>query len=227
MSFSALGQWTFGIKGSIVRSSQDISPVLTYVGYDNPGEKINGFGTTAFLYYRVLKHLQIGIEPGLVRRGNRTINYMTVDASPFDCWDYELDHFKECDVEAYNENRVYASYVQAPIFLKGTLPICKDRLAIFAKAGSGFAWLVAAQTERGNNDLFGIPAELSTFNLKEADFIERWDLAWQMGTGIDLKMGPGYLTLESIFYHGTKDFYSYTKSLTKSFEYSLGYQINL
>ncbi|MEZ4953889.1 MAG: hypothetical protein R2825_09975 [Saprospiraceae bacterium] len=63
--------------------------------------------------------------------------------------------------------------------------------------------------------------------MEEATYIKRWDRAWQIGGGLDLKMGPGFISLETLLYQGTQDFYEHTKSRTRSFSYSLGYQIYL
>lgn len=227
LAISVQAQWAFGIKGSFVRSSQNIVPALTHLGYNDYSQTINGYGTSFSFYYHVVKYLQIGIEPGLVRRGNRTADYSVINGDPFDCWNFENNNLNpECIVERYGDTQLFASYVQAPILLKGILPICKDRLSIFAKIGGGFSWLFYAQQEH-NFQLFGPYFQSRTIDLEEEIYIKRWDRAWQIGGGLDLKMGPGQFSLETLLYQGAKDFYEYTKSRTRSFSYSLGYQIYL
>ncbi|MEZ4953888.1 MAG: hypothetical protein R2825_09970 [Saprospiraceae bacterium] len=119
LASSVHAQWAFGIKGSFVRSSQNIAPDLTYVGYLDSGQTINGYSTSFSVYYQVVKHLQIGIEPGLVRRGNRTTEYSVLEGETFSCWDYENNSFNpDCKVEKYGDYRLFAGYVQAPILIK-------------------------------------------------------------------------------------------------------------
>ena len=227
LTISVQAQVTFGVKGSFVRSHLDMAADLTYVGYDDHSKALNGYGTAVSLYFQIFRHLHIGIEPGLIRRGSRTVNYLTMNHSAFHCWDYEANTFKDCEVEAYGENRTYTQYVQVPLLLKGLFPLCNDRLSVFVKAGGGFSWLSSAQHERGNNELFGIGFESSAINLQEVTHIKRWDRAWYTGAGFDFKLGAGYLSLESQLYHGTQDFYAFKKSHIRSIEYSLGYQVKL
>ncbi|MEZ4931598.1 MAG: hypothetical protein R2788_05650 [Saprospiraceae bacterium] len=144
LASSVHAQWAFGIKGSFVRSSQNIAPDLTYVGYLDSGQTINGYSTSFSVYYQVVKHLQIGIEPGLVRRGNRTTEYSVLEGETFSCWDYENNSFNpDCKVEKYGDFRLFAELCASAHLIKrytanlqgSAIHFCKSRRWVFV-AGS-------------------------------------------------------------------------------------------
>ena len=226
LSFSVAGQWSFGIKGSYSRSNQDIpfEYLATDYQYTKSSNKVEGYGLAVSLYYHLNKYWQIGVEPGVVKRGSGVYSYGAYML--FDCGDFEGFSFEECSPTPINETRVYAQYAQVPLLMKFNVALFKNRLSIFLKGGGSVSWLSSAQNQTTNVYL-DQPSVFQSVNLKEEGVLNRWDLGVQMGSGINIKAGPGSVLLETTIYQGFKDFYNYRKSWTRSFEYSLGYQIDL
>ena len=213
---SANAQFTFGIKGSLNKS--------TLSGNTDDATKMEGLGFSILFYKKVNKFLEVGIEPGIVLRGT---------TQPFGRYNYCLCCFGDCILPYYPEepeaNFLQTSYIQAPIMARANVPIVKDKLILFGKFGSGVAWLNSGYYETSVYDevTFLLRPENKTLDFSGDHSFKRWDWGLNGAIGLGAKVGCGLLSFETELYRGLSNMTDYGDNKNRTIGYSLGYSISL
>ena len=198
-------QLTFGIQGSYQNAWQDYGD-----DFDGNGQKIKGYSTSLLAYYTVGNNIELGTEPGYVRRGAACEPGFFID-NPYLSGDATL----------------YANYLTAPVFVKTRKSIFKGSLDIFVKGGGGPSWLVDGYRQL---DLEWGPADdtqIQDINFDEETNLRRLDVGLNAGAGFEVRLGPGAVQFSYEYYHSLRDMNEEMTSKNRSMGYALGYVIRL
>ncbi len=202
-------QFTVGIKGGYTNAWEQYGDV------DLPDDAeidISGFNISSQVYYKLNNHLQLGIEPGVVKRG----------AACRPGWNIGPDPFFNADT------KILLNYVEAPIMVLGNLGFFQNKLELFGKIGYGAAYLssgVLEQLQQGTG--FDDPVLKTPLDLSKSSNMNRWDHGAYAGMGLGYNLGRHQVFIESDFYMGMKDAERFNTSKNRSVDFSIGYLIRL
>ena len=171
---------------------------------------VNGYNISLLMGYRLGKYLQVGLEPGYVRRGAACY------PGSFN-WGQGNNFFRQ-------DTKFFLGYLETPLMISGHLPMFKGKLELICKAGYGASMLVSALREDTELDT-GLPPTLSRVNLKENTNLNRWDHGIYSGIGFAIKTGRNQLLLSSDFYMGFIDAERSSRSQNRSVDVSMGYVV--
>ncbi|MEZ4953890.1 MAG: outer membrane beta-barrel protein [Saprospiraceae bacterium] len=219
----ANAQLSFGIKGGVNNAWHSGA---------NDAPKMQGLSTSLTVYKKLGKFLEIGMEPGFVQRGTTQQYgyqnyYYYCDVCCFGpCYDPTLG-----DMSGNPYQGLKASYIQAPMMVRGSLPLAKGKVVLSGKMGGGPSYLSSGyygETVMDETSYFLKPAS------RELDFSEddgtgtkRWDWGLYGGMGVGYQLGFGLLSLEMEHYRGFSKVSEYLPSKNRGISYSLGYTISL
>ena len=207
ISINAHAQFSFGIKGSYHNAWQEYGDDFGGNGTDL---KIKGFSTSLMAYYSMGKYVEIGIEPGYIRRGAACepgffLNnpYLTGDAT------------------------LYANYLTTPFLIKAKKSLFKGCMEIFVKGGGSPSYLVDGYRQL---DLEWGPDEdtqIQDINFDEEPNLRRWNWGLNGGAGIGIRLGLGALQLSYELYHSLMDMNEELTSKNRNAGWAMGYVIQI
>ena len=204
---NASAQFSFGLKGSYHNAWQEYGD--DFAGNGGSDLKIKGFSTSLMAYFALGKNVEIGVEPGYIRRGAACepgffINnpYLNGDAT------------------------LFANYLTAPVYLKGKLPLLKNRIELLGKCGGGPSYLIDGYREV---NLSWGPAvtQVIDIDFREETDLRRWDAGLNAGIGVGIHLGPGTLLMEYEYYHSLKDMNELLTSRNRNRGFALGYLVRI
>lgn len=200
LTSQAFAQFSVGIRGSYVKAWEEYGNVGLP---DDAQIHVHGFQVSALAYYSLNKYLQVGIEPGFVRRG------------------------AACEpgfIIFNNDTKLLLNYVELPIMLKGRLPLLNNKLEIFGKVGYGVSRLTSAHRELMMLGTTEPPIKIK-LDVNNNESLNNFDHGLYGGLGVGFNMGKNQLFLEANFYHGMKDVDTWNTSKNRSMQLGAGYMI--
>jgi len=203
----ASAQFSFGVKGGYTKAWEEYGDI----GLPEDAETdISGYNISALAYYRIGNHFQVGIEPGLVKRG----------AACEPGWNTGPNPIFEGDTE------LRLHYVEAPIMISGNIDLFQSKLALFGKVGYGASYLTAGDRKQF---LTGIddPATITPIVFDGSSNMNRWDHGAYGGIGLGYNLGKHQIFIESDFFMSATDVNLSNTSKNRSLDFSIGYMIRL
>lgn len=202
MSTEAVAQLSVGVKSGYVRAWQDYGDVILPEWAQT---HIHSYQASVLLHYQLNKHLEIGIEPGLVQRGAAC----------------------EPGFSTFNsDTEIHLNYAELPLLMTFKVPFCQDRLEAYAKGGVGTSFILTGYRQvnvfSSNED-----PQQTKLNFTGFRAPRRWDIGFHGGMGISCRIGTGKILLESTFYGGMRDFAAPLSSQNRSIFVGLGYLYSL
>lgn len=195
---SIQAQLSLGIEGGFTKAWEFYNVELP----EDAEIHVNGFNVHALAYLKFGKHLSLGIEPGYVQRGAACVPGFIAPIR--------------------GDNTFLLDYIEAPIMLKGKLPLLGEKLEIFGKLGYGASLMVSGilEVQPANEDE-------EPFREKLGERVRKLDHGAYGGLGLGINMGPGQLFLESDYYFGVPNAAIINRSENRSTNVNVGYIIEL
>lgn len=198
----ARAQFYLGIKGGISKAWEHYGDIGLP---DDARIHIRGGNLSALAYYRVGRYLQIGIEPGFVRRGAACI-------PGFEVFD--------------QDTKLLLNYVELPLMLTSRLPLLPGKVDLVGKAGYGMSYLTSAYLEV--IDLNGIqPTTRNKMDLDAPDGLKRYDRGFYGSLGFAYLLGGSQLQLEGTYYRGQPNVDRFSVSENRGLSLALAYLVRL
>lgn len=155
-------------------------------------------------YWKVNSLLQIGIEPGLARRGAAcfpgSIGWGSVPIFVAD-------------------TEVYLNYAELPLMSSWHLGLGNTNCEIYGKLGYGAAYLTSAFTKTIDGNTPPVFADLS---LEDAP-LNRWDHGIYSGLGFAYNLNKNKIFVNANYYYGFVDSEQFNVTKNRSIDLSLGY----
>jgi hypothetical protein len=200
-------QVNIGVKGGFTDARQEYGEVDLP---ENAQTHIKGYNFSALMYFSLGKNLNLVLEPGLTKRGAACIPGWNGGIAPV----FEGD------------TKFLINYIELPVKLMMSKRLFQDRIEVFGKIGYGTSMIAKAMRQnislQGIEDPFKTKIELSRFSI-----LNRWDHGISAGLGFGINFPFGQIFLESEYYHGLRDAERFNKSQNRSFDFSLGYRMNV
>jgi len=204
ITFQIRAQFSVGVRGGYIKAWEEYGDVDLP---DNAKIHVNGFQVSALAYFEIIKHINIGLEPGYTQRGAACVPGFVV--------------FNE-------EAKLFFNYIELPLMIKARFPVCNDKLEIFGKAGYGTSRIMTAFQEIQDlgSDEPPVRTEID-LNPRFGININRWDQGIYGGLGVAYNVRNNLLFLESNYYFGLKDVDTSKTSKNRSIHLGLGYLLKL
>ena len=203
MTFQIQAQITIGVKGGYTNAWENYGDVRDLLPEDAE-INIDGFNVSLIAQYQIGNRFNIGLEPGLTRRGAACFpGWNLVSPSPI-----------------FQDNDWNLSYVELPVIASYSQPIIKNSLDVVGKLGGGIAYLVKG-TEIWNSD----SSEPSSRPI--TDEVNRWDYGIHTGVDIRKHLGKHQIVLGTDVYVAFKDVDQFITSKNRSIDINLGYLYTL
>lgn len=202
ITFQTQAQITIGVKGGYTKAWENYGDARDLLPEDAEID-IDGFNVSLIAQYQIGKRFNIGIEPGLTRRG----------AACFPGWNLGINPI-------FQDNEWHLSYVELPVIASYSLPLIPNSLDIVGKLGGGVAYLVkgVAVWESDSAEPWINPI---------TDAVNRWDYGVHTGFGLKKHLGKHQIILDADMYLAFKDVDENVTSKNRSVDISLGYLYTL
>ena len=207
-SISAQAQFSFGIKAGYsqawLSSSVDNFEIA----------KLNGLSNTVVVYRRINKILELGVEPGLVKRGQANGWFPS----------YCCLEFCDCFFPfTSSDHAISMNYIQLPLLVKAGLPLAKKKFSIAAKIGGGPSWMTSGtyQTEEFNENTFEFRPVTRRISFDGFEGMNRWDWGFYTGAGIGYPVPWGSINVEIEKYYGMSAINKYHEGRNRNMNYSI------
>lgn len=194
-------QLTIGIKGGYSNAWEDYGDVNLP---DDAEIDVKGFYISLLSYYKINKHLAIGLEPGYVQRG----------AACRPGWEPVFA----------GDTKFVLNYLELPVMIRGNFSLLKEKIEIFGKIGYG-----ASMLQKGTEVVTSFaPINPSTIET-EIDFegkfsaLNKYDHGAYAGFGFGFNLGKNQLFVEANYYHASIDFDDNNTSLNRSLQFGVGF----
>lgn len=202
LTLQAQAQFSFGIKGGHTRAWEHYGEI------DLPEDAqidINGFNLSLMTYWQIKDKMQIGVEPGLVRRGAACIPGWNVGSEPtFD-----------------NDTKWHLNYLELPVFVSFNvpLPFLENKLEAVGRIGYGMSYVLSGYQvfEIDNFPPF-------TESLRGVNVIDHGNYG---GVGLKYNLGKHQIILETETYISFRDVSRTFTSKNRSVDISAGYLFTL
>lgn len=173
-SITLQAQISVGFKGSFVKAWEDYGDTFVPEGADI---NIEGGQFSLILNKSIGKNFQVGVEPGIVRRG------------------------AACEpgfIDFAGESRILYNYLELPVMFGAKFPLLNNRFEIFGKCGYGAAYAVSAKRkfDRPNQ-----PNDTDAVNFSDETNKKRWDHGAYGSFGFGWNVWSGQIFLEGTYYH--------------------------
>ena len=194
-------QFSIGLKGGHARAWEDYGDTWLPEG---ARVHVNGINVSTLAYYRLGRHLQIGIEPGFVQRGAACIpGFLTFNS----------------------DTKLLLNYLELPIMVAANVSFFNHRLELFGKVGVSTSYITTAHREVV--DLLGEDPMLRTkLDLRDGN-MKRWDRGLHGNLGLGYQLGSNQLFFEVAHYYGLRDVDNFFTSKNRNLNLNLGYLIRL
>ncbi len=199
-------QTSIGISGTYGKSWQHYGDDFQVSGRDL---KIDGYTIALSMYYHLMPHLAVGVEPGLTRRGSACL--------PGFIWDNPTQ---------FLDATLYANYLQLPLMIRGEFDLGQSNFFLFGKLGGGPAYMVKGSRKVTFIDQ-GVEEETQDIDFAEEENLNRLDVGAYGGAGIGFRLGKGAIQIASNYYYGFLDVDDQLTSENRSLQFGLGYQVKL
>jgi hypothetical protein len=203
IAFQTQAQITIGVKGGYTNAWENYGDARDLLPEDAEID-VDGFNVSLIAQYQIGNRFNIGIEPGLTRRG----------AACFPGWVLGFP------APIFQDNDWNLTYVELPVIASYSQPIIKNSLDIVGKLGGGIAYL-AKGVEIWESDSTD-PAVSSI-----TDEVNRWDYGIHTGLDIRKHLGKHQIVLGSDIYVAFKDVDKTLTSKNRSIDVNLGYLYTL
>lgn len=194
-------QLTIGIKGGYSRAWQNYGDVIVPEG---ARIHIDGFHGNLQGYFALNNYLQIGIEPGLARRGAACIPGWNGGINPNPVFP--------------GDSKFLLNYIELPLMIRGALPLITDRFNIFAKAGYGGAIIASGIRE---NEMTGERSKLLVRDVLSD--LNTWDHGIYSSIGFTVNLKRSQIFMSSDYYFGLIDAERFSTSKNRALNFNLGY----
>lgn len=206
VAFQANAQLSFGVKGGYTNAWANYGDVVLP---EDAQIDIKGFNVSLLGYWKVNNWLQLGTEPGFVRRGAAcfpgSLGWGTIPL-------FEAD------------TKVYLNYAELPLMTNFHLDLGQTNCTVFAKAGYGVSFLASAFTEVISNTS-GTTTH-NDLNLTEAP-LNRLDHGIYSGLGFGYHFNQHQIFITANYYTGFMDSEQFNFTKNRSLDLSLGYAFSL
>jgi len=193
-------QISIGLKSGYTRAWQDYGDVIVP---EDAITHIHGFHVTATTYLKINKYIEVGVEPGFIRRGAACEpgwNQLTNPNPVFP-----------------GDTKLILDYIELPIMAKFNLPLFNDNFEIFGKAGYGGALIAKAVRE---NETSG---DRNDVDLGINSTLNRWDHGIYSSLGLGYNFKSSQVFINSDFYFGLRSVERFNYSRNRSLGFNLGY----
>lgn len=170
---------------------------------------VRGYNVSLEYYKELNKWLNIGIEPGVVRRG----------AACVPGWNGGIEPIFEGDT------KWFLTYAELPVAAQASIPLFSTNFRVFAKAGYGLSYMIAGKQETID---FRMPqSTVEDMNLKNSSLVNRLDHGFYSGVGLAYQLKSHQIFFEFDFYTGMRDAERFNTSKNRDSDFSMGYRFNL
>lgn len=202
LTLQATAQFSLGVKAGYLRAWQEYGDV------DLPEDAeihVNGYQISALAYFRISNYLEVGVEPGFVKRGAACVPGFT----SFD-----------------SDTRFLLNYAELPMMVSAKLPFSKNRFEVYGKTGFGASVVIRGIQEEIilSSDA---PPERTQMEFGSSSRFNRWDYGLYGSLGFAVHAGSHKFFLESSFYNGFRNFDQFNTSKNRSLFVGLGYLMRL
>lgn len=186
-------QLSLGLKSGITNSWQE---------YGNDQERTSFIGLHAYLLssYKLTDYFQVNADLGFIQRGGQ-------------------DNIPLSPILSIGGYQYYLDYIDLPISIQANLPIIKNKLNLFTKAGYGLSYMANAQ-----GVLLGLAFEENEKQQLDYDFLNRIDHGINLGVGINYCFSKSIFTLGIDYYHGLNNTIKNQTSKNRNLNINLAYQ---
>lgn len=201
-TFSLDAQLSIGLKAGYSNAWEE------YGDIDLPADAeidVRGFYISALAYYKLSKHISIGIEPGYVQRG----------AACVPGW-----------LEFTMDTQFKLNYLELPVFVRADKSFLNDKFVLFAKVGFGGSYLQRG-TEVIETTIIGLIPE-TVVERNKIDFkgeyasLNQFDYGLYGAFGLAYNIGNNQLFVEGTYYNALIDFDNENTSKNRSIQIGLG-----
>ena len=201
-SIHSHAQFSLGLKGGATKAWQNYGEV------ELPEDAVThvwGYNISLMTYYKLGNHIELGMEPGYIKRGAACIPGWNIGSQPV----FEGD------------TKFLLDYVEIPLFVYGKVPVYKDRIRFMAKAGYGISFMIKAIREEMIIDSDSPPNrfEMAT---RQSSLLNWIDHGFYFGSGFELKIKNHYVFLESDFYLSPVDTEKFNTSQNRNISFCIG-----
>ncbi len=194
-------QITIGVKGGFTNAWANYGDVVLP---EDAQTDINGFNISALGYLKINNFLQIGVEPGYIRRGAACfpggLGWGTIPIFVAD-------------------TKVYLNYAELPILSSWHLNLGESRFEAFGKIGYGVSFLTSAFSDLVSPTA---PTIRTDFTLSDVP-LNRWDHGIYLGLGFAYELEKSKIFINANYYTGFRDSEQLNVTKNRSIDLSIGY----
>ncbi|MFT6981938.1 MAG: hypothetical protein ACJAUD_000705 [Crocinitomicaceae bacterium] len=195
-----IAQISIGLKSGYTRAWQNYGDVVVPEG---AVVHIHGFHVTASTYLQINKYIEVGVEPGFIRRGAACVPGWNQLINPNPVFP--------------GDSKFILDYIELPIMAKFNLPLFKNKFEIFGKAGYGVSMLAKGVRE---NETTG---DRTNIDLGFMSILNRWDHGIYSTLGFAYNFKSSQIYIASDFYTGLTNVERFNYSRNRSLGFNLGY----
>jgi hypothetical protein len=193
-------QISIGLKSGYTRAWQNYGDVVVP---EDATTHIHGFHVTATTYLNINRHIEVGIEPGFIRRG----------AACFPGWNGGINP----NPVFPGDSKFILDYIELPLMAKFKMPIFTHKFEVSGKVGYGASMLAYAVRE---NETSG---ERSDIELGKSSILNRWDHGIYSSVGFGYNFKSSQIYIGSDFYAGLRNAERFNSSQNRGLNFNLGY----
>jgi hypothetical protein len=201
-------QITIGVKGGFTNAWANYGDIVLP---EDAQIDVNGFNVSVIGYWKIKDFLQIGTEPGYIRRGAACLpGGLGWGSTPLFVAD----------------TKVYLNYTELPIISLWHLNLGDSNFEVFGKVGYGVSFLTSAFSDRISMTDPTEPKVRTYLELKQVP-LNRFDHGIYSGLGFGYTFNQNKIFMNANFYTGLKDFEFFNITKSRSIDLSLGYAYTL
>lgn len=193
-------QLSIGIKGGYSNAWEEYGDVNLP---DDAEIDVNGFFISLLSYYKINKHLAIGLEPGYVQRG----------AACRPGWEPVFE----------GDTKFVLNYLELPVMIRGNISLFKEKMEVFGKIGYGVSMLQKGTEVVTSFDSDDPPVSTKIDFEGRFSALNKYDHGAYGGLGFGFNLGKNQLFVEANYYHASIDFDDNNTSLNRSLQFGVGF----
>ncbi len=200
VGFPLNAQFSLGIKGGYTKAWQDYGDTEVP---ENAIIHVNRMNVSAMAYYRLGKHLELGVEPGFVERGAACIPGF--------------------GLFFVGDTKYLLNYVELPLMLQASWG---NKFVFFSKIGYGGSYVLSGTRVVTDLIFTDNPPKRDAIDFDDPSYnLNRWDHGIYGGIGVAYNFDIHRLFFSLEYYHGLKDVEKLNASQARSINFNLGYAI--
>ncbi|MEO1438423.1 MAG: outer membrane beta-barrel protein [Bacteroidota bacterium] len=198
LSENVWSQFSVGLKSSFSRAWQDYGDTPLP---ENAETDIAAFQFSVLANYRLNNYLQIGLRPGLARRGAACVPGF----NPF-----------------IGDTKWNLNYLELPMIATGNVHVWQNRISLMARTGFGVSHLLSGYQVDEDFPDDRLPLDLGPFS-----GMNRFDMGFYNGLGVGWNIQRMQLFIEMDHYYGLRDAAQFQESKNRGLSWGMGILINL